>query len=420
MDQPTTQSIDSEESIFSFPRILQGQGLESLLSETRIMKQFIQVPLAKLKKFNKSKQKPLKSTSSLNGQLLNSPHHSLCLQNIVEWRKLVTWYYQSISPKSSQKLESILEDAKYLFDLYRDVNLRGGWKNMTVWNAWTDITKYYGNIHPDRLRDDYEKYLYCVELAANPETQILKGANKESLEDFEPRLYGTITTEKLNGGLNELNWEYWNSLMEKAPVVCSGFCDVVFGLNDRLFHIEDLTNTSPLHQTVVRYYTTDSYIIEKELLKPSVQDFYSTLSQTSQSAFSVTIEINSLPILFKELYTKVPVFLHALNESNLLAYHTKPLLGIVDPALEIIYNTPFYWGNEQLPVSKVLLNHGPGCLYIYSICLDDLNRIDAFLKQDFDTKCDHSNWIPQDCFFLRHKISVLTHGMKPGDMVIST
>lgn len=417
MDQPYTQNQESQDSLMFFPSVFKSRGLDSLLSESKLKDQFILAPRTKLKKSHKSASKPLKSKESLNMQELCPPHYDLCLKDISAWLALVTWHCHSNLP-DSHMLESIRNDSKYLFDLYKDVIFRGGWRNMIAFNGWPEITKNYGNIHSDGLRDDYEKYLLSLELINNPTTRLESLSNYTVLQEIQPKGFSTIPTEKLNGSLTEITEGYWNSLLEKEQVVCSGLGDIVLQVDNAHFQYERVVNMNPSRRTRPIIYQISDSILEKQESENhiSMKDFFSSTS--AQSSFRVTIKINSIEKPNEYFYEKIPTFISPISGSNLLSSHTKMLLGITDPALEILQNVPLTWGADSLPLNKLILNHGPECLYIYSVDIHNLAKLDSKLQEIYDITCDHSIWIPQDLFFLQHGIEVSIHGMKPGDLVL--
>lgn len=416
MDQPYTQNQETQDSFLFFPSVFKCRGLDSLLSESKLRDQFILAPRTKLKKSHKSASKPLKSKESLNMQELCPPQYDLCLKDLNTWLMLVTWHCHSNLP-DSHMLESIRNDSKYLFDLYKDVIFRGGWRNMIAFNGWPEISKNYGNINPDGLRDDYEKYLLSLELINNPTTKLDSLSNYNVLQEIQPKCFSTIPTEKLNASLSEITEGYWNSLLEKEQVVCPGFGDIVLQVNNAQFWCESVVNMNPSRRTRPIIYQISDHIIEKQESDNyiSMKDFLSSTS--AQSSFRVTIEINSIENLNEHFYEKIPIFISPISGSNLLSSHTKMLIGITDPALEILQNASLTWGADSLPLNKLILNHGPECLYIYSVDIQNLAKLNSKLQEVYDITCDHSNWIPQDLFFMQHGIEVSIHGMKPGDLV---
>lgn len=323
--------------------------------------------------------------------------------------------------EAEERYELIKSRKKYLFNLFRRVQFKGGFIEVTGRCQWGEIEplKY------SDTRSDYEKFhLYHLELFIRAvEITVPLGDIKPTFLHEIPVIY-----PPKNGRITEEMWEEW---MRMDIVILRGFWKYVWKLNDKLFSIETLMD---MHgEQTVDSLVQDPQITPFQLLKlnrRSVQlkELLNAMNAELQGRdnhnsfiFGVNIDIGTWKAQVDEIKSKLPRKILWCSDDDALAYTRQHVLGMTLPQVYCKVSGCWTGGHqENLRFTAININHGPqeSEWWAMSPRHSDDFRLKVLKDYLYDIYINEPLWWPDENYCMAHEFDIYHGIQKPGDLVL--
>lgn len=327
-----------------------------------------------------------------------------------------------ISPSEVEDLYvTIKSRKKYLFNLFRRVQFKGGFLETTGRCQWNDL----GDCMPATARSDYEKYyLYHLELFIKS-TEITV-----PLTDLKPSfLHEIAVVYPPKSGI--ITDEMWNEWLNMDIVILRGFWKHVWKLDDNLFSISSLL--SMYGDQTVDALVQDAQISPFQLLKlnrkavPLRELLNAMQSELTDGVppksfiFGVNIDIGTWKAQVDEIKAKLPKKVLWGSDDDALTYTRQHVLGMTLPQLYCKVTGCWTGGHqENLRFTAVNINHGPQDCEWWAMNPRHSDDFRLKVLKDFmyDTYTNEPLWWPDENYCMAHEFNIYHGIQRPGDLVI--
>ena len=236
------------------------------------------------------------------------------LSNLHEFKHYLQNFYRlSFLPESTT--EEAMNQIEYIYDLFTAVYHRGGWSNLNGTSNWSVVSKNFGNMNPQSLREDYETYLFAFEKSLSPSTKYDSNTLDTYLSEMSPSHMKTFEVFRPTLLDNELSSSSFPRFLTTEAISFPEMLSKGMKVNLDLFSKEALKQSSLLLQ---------------------YNDVNFSISELEQNASYYTeTPLNTYINGYSDISNHIPGAFHWNSECSLLRY-TNEIPGISTPTLVLL------------------------------------------------------------------------------------